>query len=133
LHWGGGKGEIQLEDLMKKILVVDDEGGIRTAISVALKERGYEMIEAENGMEAFEIAWAERPDLIISDVMMDNGNGFLLRELLQVDGRTSNIPMILMTGAASGAGAWKSDPDVTYLLKPFGAEKLLSTVEQALT
>ncbi len=117
---------------MKKILVVDDEIGIRTAIVVALQDEGYEMVEADNGTLAFDIARTEMPDVIISDVMMDNGNGFLLRELLKEDGRTAGIPMILMTGAANGAGAWRSDPDVEYLLKPFGTQKLMSAVRKAL-
>jgi CheY-like chemotaxis protein len=121
-----------MNDLMKKILVVDDECGIRTAIVDVLQERGYELIEAENGVKAFEIAWEEEPDLIISDVMMEKGSGFLLRELLQKDERTSSIPMILMTGAGNSAKGWNSNPDVTYLLKPFEAENLLQAVQQAM-
>lgn len=118
---------------MKKILVVDDEMGVRTAVAVALEEYGFQLIEADNGTQAYDMAMQEQPDLIISDVMMDNGNGFLLRELLKRDERTASIPMILMTGAADGAGAWKSDAGVRYLLKPFGAENLLKAVQQAMS
>jgi len=128
-NWGSdGKAET-----MKKILVVDDEGGMRSTISVILQQSGYELMEAKDGMEAFEIAWEEKPDLIISDVMMERGSGFLLRELLQEDGRTSSIPMILMTGAAHSSKEWKSDSAVTYLLKPFEAAKLPQAVQQALS
>jgi len=115
---------------MKKILVVDDEKGLRETVVVALQDRGFETIEADNGAAAFDLARAHRPNLIITDVMMDNGNGFLLRELLLEDPKTSSIPIILMTGAAQQAGAWESDPDVEYLSKPFPVTDLLAAVEK---
>ena len=116
---------------MKKILIVDDEPTIRFAIMMVLGEKGFETLEADNGDSALELATTERPDVIISDVMMDNLNGFLLAELLQKEERTSSIPIILMTGAAQAAGAWDTDPDVQYLQKPFSADVLLNAVERA--
>ena len=115
---------------MKKILVVDDEKGLRETVVMALQNQGFEAIEADNGAAALDLARAHRPDLIISDVMMDNGNGFLLRELLLGDPETASIPIIFMSGAAQEAGAWESDPDVEYLPKPFRAAQLLSAVEK---
>lgn len=110
--------------------MVDDEKGLRETVVVALQDRGFKTIEADNGAAALDLARVHRPDLIITDVMMDNGNGFLLRELLLEDPKTASIPMILMSGAAQKAGAWESDPDVEYLLKPFRAAQLLSAVEK---
>jgi len=118
--------------LMKKILVVDDEKGLRETVVVALQDRGFETIEADNGAAALDLARAHRPDLIITDVMMDNGNGFLLRELLLEDPKTASIPMILMSGAAQKAGAWESDTDIEYLAKPFSNAQILSAVERKL-
>ncbi len=117
---------------MKKILVVDDEEGVRTAVVMSLKMQGYEVFEAENGMDAFSLAKTHQPDLNISDVMMYSGSGFILREFLKKDDRTSTIPMILMTGYAQGAGAWRSDPTIEYLEKPFSIDELLPLVEQKL-
>ena len=116
---------------MKRILVVDDETTIRTAVTIVLNDKGFETLEADNTASAYDLAVAECPDLIISDVMMDNGNGFLLTELLRNEERTAMIPIILMTGAAQGAGAWDTDTDIQYLQKPFPADVLLSAVEQA--
>lgn len=117
---------------MKRILIADDEEQIRESIRAALEGRDYEIIEADNGATAFDLARSQKPHLIISDVVMDNGSGFLLRELLREDEETSMIPMILMTGQAQPSGAWASDPDIEYLEKPFSAAELLSAVEWAI-
>ena len=115
---------------MRKILVVDDETEIRRIVLAILQEKGFEIISADNGATALDLAKTHRPDLIISDVMMDNGNGFMLQALLLEDPKTAAIPLILMTGQAQRAGAWESDPEVKYLEKPFSANELLSAVEK---
>jgi len=113
---------------MKRILVVDDEANIREAVRFVLQEEDYEIMEAENASDALRLAVERKPDLIISDVMMDNGNGFMLREILKEDPVTASIPIILMTGAAQGAGAWDSDPTIGYLVKPFTAAQLIEAL-----
>jgi DNA-binding NtrC family response regulator len=117
---------------MKKILIVDDEEGFRQMLQIMLKKEGYETMEADNGLNAFELAKANLPDLIISDVMMFSGSGFILREFLKRETRTAKIPMILMSGHAQDAGAWGSDPEVDYLQKPFDLKELLSVVNRKL-
>ncbi len=117
---------------MKKVLVVNDEEDLRTMVVGALQDEGFRTIEADDGSRAFTLAKDFRPDLIISDVIMDGGNGFLLKEMLRDDERTAAIPLILMTGHALQAGAWQSDPEVEYLAKPFGALELLSAVARKL-
>jgi len=92
--------------LVKRILVADDEDQIRESVRAALEALGYDIIEADNGTRALDLARSQKPHLIISDVVMDSGSGFLLRELLREDEETSLIPLILMTGHAQGAGAW---------------------------
>lgn len=118
---------------MKKILVVDDEEEYRGAVVAILKGGGYTSLEADNGIDALEIALKEQPALIISDVMMSSANGFMLREFLKQDKRTAEIPLVLMTGKAQKAGAWDSDPDIDYLAKPFTAEDLLAVVDRNLS
>jgi len=117
---------------MKKILVVDDEEDLRNAIVAALRSRGFETVEAENGIDAYNLAKTTFPDLVISDVMMYTGSGFILREFLKRDDRTSRIPMILMTGHAQGAGAWGAEPEMEYLEKPFSMDELLAFVDKKL-
>ena len=117
---------------MKRILVVDDEKDIRSFMIIALQEKGYETMEADNGADAFELARTDTPDLIISDVVMNRVNGFLFHELLQEDIRTSMIPLILISGLALQESDWKSNPYITYLEKPFSMPELLAAVQQKL-
>ena len=82
----------------KKILVVDDDEAVRKSISIALKLKGgFETLEAEDGLKGLELAKQEAPDLIISDVVMENVNGFIMLETLKEFPETSNIPVIIMT------------------------------------
>ncbi len=117
---------------MKTILVVDDEASMRKSIIVALNARGYKTMEAEDGMEGLALAAAEQPDIIISDVNMDNMNGFMMVEQLRDNPDTASIPVIMMTGAAQGAGAWEASADVEYLEKGFPMSKLVETIEKVL-
>lgn len=117
----------------KRVLVVDDEDAFREMVSTILKNEGYEILETDNGLNAFELAKANVPDLIVSDVMMYSGSGFILHEFLKREPRTANIPMILMSGQAQTAGAWGADASVEYLQKPFSREDLLSAVNRVLT
>jgi CheY-like chemotaxis protein len=119
------------EDPMKTILVVDDERSTRKSIVMALNVKGYKTIEAEDGMEGLSLAAAEQPDLVISDVNMDNMNGFMMVESMRDNPDTSLIPVIMMTGAAQGAGAWESLADVDYIEKGFTMAQLLERVEKA--
>jgi CheY-like chemotaxis protein len=116
---------------MKKILIVDDEEDLRNAIVLALIAEGYETIEAENGVQAYDLTRSQKPDIIISDVIMDNLNGFLFHELLKDEEISKNILWILMSGHAIHAGAWRSDPMVVYLEKPFSIPALLKALDLA--
>lgn len=117
---------------MAKILVVDDEPSIRNMISAVLRSKGHEPIEADNGVTALDMIKQHSPQLIISDVMMANLNGFMLREFLKQDQLTARIPMIMITGLAKEAGAWESDPSVEYLSKPFKISELMTLINTKL-
>jgi CheY-like chemotaxis protein len=115
---------------VKKILIVEDEPEMMKWLSETLKREGYEIISAEDGMIGVEKAKKDPPDLIISDIFMDNMNGFMMRELLQEDPQTEGTPYIMITGAADSVGAWRSETDVEYLLKPFTVAQLVSAVKK---
>lgn len=117
---------------MKTILIVDDEPPTRKVIAAALAKQGYKTLEAEDGLEGARLATEKLPNLIISDVYMDNMNGFMMVEQLQSDPSTARIPVIMMTSQAQGAGAWQADADVEYLDKGFSMAKLIETVEKVL-
>jgi CheY-like chemotaxis protein len=117
---------------MKTVLIVDDEPAFRKAISASLKARGYNTLEAEDGIMGLDIAAKHRPDIILSDVNMDNMNGFMMVENLQQEPLTARIPVIMMTGQAQGAGAWQSEANITYLEKGFSIPELIIAIEGVL-
>ncbi len=119
--------------MAKKILVVDDDEAVRKSISISLKLKGgYETLEAEDGLKGLELAKQESPDLIISDVIMENLNGFLMLETLKEFPETSNIPVIIMTHYAQSEKEWKTGAAVEYLTKGFTLKALLEKVNSIL-
>ena len=119
---------------MKKILVIDDEEWLREMIQLALRQKGYEVVEAENGEVGIEKAQKLIPDLIICDVNMDKVDGYLTLSSLRNQPATASIPFILMTGLADNAGmrhGMELGAD-DYLPKPFTIEALYAAVEARL-
>ena len=119
---------------MKKILVIDDEEWLRDMVKMALLERGYEVIEAENGAVGIELARRELPDLILCDVRMERVDGYLTLSTLHNEPATASIPFILMTGLADTAGmrhGMELGAD-DYLPKPFTLESLYAAVDARL-
>jgi two-component system sensor histidine kinase/response regulator len=119
---------------MKKILVIDDEEWLREMMLLALRQRGFEVIEAENGEKGIEVARKELPDLILCDVNMDKVDGYLTLSSLRSESATASIPFILMTGLADQAGmrhGMELGAD-DYLPKPFTIEALYAAVDARL-
>jgi CheY-like chemotaxis protein len=86
---------------VKTILVIDDNEGIRRFISEFLRWRSFDVIEAKDGLEGWQLAIAQKPDLILSDIEMPRLNGYELLEKLQRDPDLAMIPVILMSGIAT--------------------------------
>jgi signal transduction histidine kinase len=119
---------------MKKILVIDDEEWLREMMLLALRQRGFEVIEAENGEKGIEVARKELPDLILCDVNMEKVDGYLTLSSLRSEPTTASIPFILMTGLADQAGmrhGMELGAD-DYLPKPFTIEALYAAVDARL-
>jgi CheY-like chemotaxis protein len=117
----------------KTILVVDDDDAVRKSVAVTLYlNRGFKLLEAEDGLIGLEFAKKHKPDLVISDVVMDNVNGFMMLESLRADPETAQIPVIMMTSQATHAGAWKSGGAIEYLEKGFTVDELLAVVDRIL-
>lgn len=108
------------------VLIVEDNEDMRQFIRYILSD-SYNLIEAENGEEGFEVAKKHLPDVVISDVMMPKTDGFDLCQLLKTNVATNHIPVILLTayaldeqkqvGFESGADAYISKPFNVRLLK----------------
>jgi CheY-like chemotaxis protein len=125
--------KVRIGAMPKTVLVVDDEQSVRKSVSLTLYlNRGFEILEAEDGLIGLDLAKKKKPDLIISDVIMDNLNGFMMLESLREDPETAQIPVIMMTSFASNAGAWKSGAAIEYLEKGFSVDDLLAIVDKIL-
>jgi len=116
------------------ILVVEDDDHLRGGIRDILEIDGYEVILAADGVEGFEIAQAARPDLIVSDGMMPNMDGFELLAKIRQESQIMATPFIFLTSKGEKVDHHRgirlgSD---YYLTKPFEAEDLLVVVANVL-
>lgn len=84
-----------------KIMVVEDDAGLREIYSIRITAEGYEVVSAGDGEEALAIAVRERPDLILSDVMMPKISGFDMLDILRNTPETAKIKVIMMTALSS--------------------------------
>lgn len=119
----------------KKILVVDDEIHIVQIVKFNLEKRGgYEVLTAKNGEEGLEMAKSEKPDLILSDVMMPKMSGFQFCEALKKDSEIKSIPFIILT-AKGQENDIKTGEELgvdDYITKPFSPKALLEKVAEIL-
>ncbi len=86
---------------MTKIMLVEDDKSLREIYGIRLVAEGYEVVSAGDGEEALATAVQERPDLIISDVMMPKISGFDMLDILRSTPETKDIKVIMMTALSS--------------------------------
>ena len=115
----------------KKILLLDDEPDIIRAVSMRLRDAGYEVITAADGYEGTQVAFGKKPDLVICDISMPAGNGHEVVRRLKESDTTWDIPIIFLTASSDLEDMKKAiDSKVAnYITKPFKPEELLTTVE----
>jgi signal transduction histidine kinase len=116
------------------VLVVEDNPDMIRFL-VALLASDYNVLSAQNGQDGLRMAIERRPDLIISDVMMPEMNGFEMLERLRADQATHAIPLIFLTarGSAEDRVLGRQVGAETYLAKPFRSEELLAAVDALLS
>ncbi|MFH1878584.1 MAG: ATPase, T2SS/T4P/T4SS family, partial [Candidatus Omnitrophota bacterium] len=117
-----------------KLLIADDEADIRMILEKRLVSAGYDVIKAVNGTEAVEAAIREKPDLIITDVMMPEMDGFEVVKALRSNLETAVIPVIMLTAKKdkeSELGGIEAGAD-DYITKPFDKDKLLARIKMLL-
>ena len=118
---------------MKKILVVDDDPNIVTALTVRLQAAGYEVSSAPDGFQGLQAAVVNPPDLILLDVCLPAVIGFAVAQRLQELG-LDRIPVIFITASKKeGLRAAAKDLGAAgYLEKPYESGELLAMIAQAL-
>jgi len=126
------EGATQMESSAKtRVLVVDDEAPIRLLCRVNLEAEGMDVLEAADGIAGVETARAERPDVILLDVMMPGMDGWQVAEQLVDDEATSHIPLIFLTARAELRDRARGLElgGVDYITKPFNPVELASIIE----
>lgn len=107
------------DEKTKKILVAEDEPDMRAILVGMIESAGYEVIEAENGKIALELAIKEMPDIILLDIMMPKMGGFEVLEKMKYNPSTNNIPVIILSnlGQEKEITKGKALGAVDYLIK----------------
>ncbi len=116
---------------MVKVLVVEDNPSERKLIANYLEEDGYAVIIAENGEEALDKAVSQKPDVVVTDVIMPGMNGFELSRSLKKDPTTQNLPIVVCTSKNQELDRlWgmKQGVDI-YITKPYTRSELIRAVK----
>jgi DNA-binding response OmpR family regulator len=118
----------------KRILLADDQEGLRRLVSVTLGPDEFEILHASDGEEALRMARTQRPHLILLDVAMPKLDGFQVLRQLKADAATASIPIIMLTatGNAQARSMARDLGAVDYFVKPFSPLTLLQRVHQLL-
>ena len=119
---------------MARILAVDDEPNIVRLIQVNLERMGYTVETANNGVQALEKIRANRPDLVVSDVMMPEMDGCELLSSIRRDPALETLPVIMLTAKTQDKdvlSGYSRGADM-YLTKPFNPMELISFVKRIL-
>ncbi|MFH1440658.1 MAG: response regulator [Candidatus Omnitrophota bacterium] len=120
--------------MAKKILIIDDEQDFVETLSFYLRDNGFEVFDAANGTIGIEKAQAEKPDLIILDLMMPDIDGYEAAKRLKVDNVTVNIPIIVFTASITPdlKEKIKQIQVVDYVVKPCDLEELVDKIKKIL-
>jgi DNA-binding response OmpR family regulator len=116
----------------ERILIVEDERPMRTALADALSAEGYRVMTAENGEAGLEKAVSEKPDLLLLDVMMPKLDGFTVCAELRKLNVTTPILFLTAKGMVQDRVAGLDAGGDDYLVKPFSTEELLARVRALL-
>jgi DNA-binding response OmpR family regulator len=117
----------------RTILIVDDDRELSDGLRAVLERQGHRVLQATNGMQAKDVVYQQRPDLVILDMMMPRMGGFPVLEHFR--DKTDAPPIIMIT--ANEGSRHKAYAEylgvVDYIRKPFAMERLLESVERGLS
>jgi len=118
-----------------KIMIVDDDPDLRQALRLRLRANHYDTVNAVDGYSAIALAYKEHPDLIILDLGLPAGDGFVVLDRLQKDDKLSTIPVIVLTARdpqSSERLALQSGASA-YFQKPADNAELLDVIRASLS
>ena len=113
-----------------RILVIDDDPGVRMLCKIAFRTDGDEIVEAASGREGLDLLATETVDAVVLDVMLPSVNGFEILRRIRQDPRTIDLPVVLLSvrvGIQDQIDGWRAGAD-DYLTKPFSPSVLAAKV-----
>lgn len=133
MHIGHNSSAVELAEQSISVLVVDDDPNIRKLILLALKRDGYSFLEAPNGKEALDIMRAERPDVVVLDLMMPVVSGWEVLRERAADEELKQIPVIVVSANREPEVAKAVDAGIcAFLPKPFDINVLSALVRSCI-
>lgn len=117
-----------------KILIIDDDNDMRKGLHIRLRSHGYDTVFATDGLSAIKTALKETPDLILLDLGLPAGDGFVVMERLQKNTKLSCIPVIVLTARDCRGNQEKAIAAgcCAFFQKPADNGELMSAIEKAL-
>jgi len=119
----------------QRVLIVDDEPNIVTALEFLLEKRGYQVKVAANGEDALAEVAAFRPDLVLLDVMMPKVSGYEVCQRMRADPRWQGIKIVMLSAKGREVEVSKGmslGADL-YVTKPFSSAELVATIDRLLS
>ncbi len=116
----------------KKILIVDDEFGVREYLSEKLQLSGYETFTAADGQEGMDVVLKVKPDLILLDILMPIMDGWKMLSCLREQENTRDIPVVMLTARGETESLFKSQARraLDYFIKPVDTKELLAFIKK---
>jgi two-component system chemotaxis response regulator CheY len=118
--------------MTKTILTVDDSRTMRDMLMLALKDAGYRVVQAEDGVHGLEVLQAERPDIVITDINMPRMDGFGFIEGMRANPDHKATPVLVLTTESDAAKKQRArEAGATgWIVKPFDPAKLVDAVRR---
>ncbi|MEM2874862.1 MAG: response regulator [Candidatus Hadarchaeales archaeon] len=121
---------------MKRIMIVDDEPGVRTSVRFLLEANGFSVVEASGGHQALEILKREKVDLVLIDFLMPEMSGRELAERIRGDPKLRDLKLVFLTVATLGEAGkeeLKKLNILDYITKPYDNRDLVSRITRVLS
>ena len=133
-EFAGGETQAQPSSDKPVILAVDDSPTIRKLVTITLREQGYEVITAADGIEALNILAESLPSLVLSDINMPRLGGYKLCKFIKKHKRTASIPVVMLSGKDGMVDKMRGKLCGVdgFIGKPFNADDLIKIVQQYL-
>jgi twitching motility two-component system response regulator PilG len=126
------KGTFAEDAFKKKILVVDDSPTTRKVVVLTLRQKGYKIMEARDGLDALSKIDAERPDLILLDIILPKMDGYKILSIIKNNKELRQIPVVMLTSKDGIINKVKGKlaGSTAYLTKPFDPKELIETIKK---